>query len=141
MSDTNTIRAALLIQYPQMMKIAQKSLTILQTNDPATPLLESDIINVFIEKSKLYHNVADWAYQYDNGVILLACHFLTEAQAEATNSGVIVSQTTGRADNSSQTEFIRPSVSIFGKYSTTKYGRQWEALKETILPDNWAFVV
>lgn len=141
MSDTNTIRTALLIQYPQIFAIAKKSLLLIKTNDPTSTLLESDILNTFIEKSKLYHNPVNWGYQYDNGVILLACHFLTESQSEATNSGVIVSQTTGRSDNANQTEFIRPSVTMFGKYSTTKYGRQWEALKETILPDNWAFIV
>lgn len=138
MSDTATIRAGLIARYPQMLSIAQNAYDAVFQSDPDTTLTAYSIIDLFIEDAKLQMNDIKWQGKYDRGVILLACHFLTYSQSEAVNSGVLVQQTTGSGPGQSVTEFMRPALSNFGEYATTKYGQQWEALRNEVLKGSFS---
>lgn len=123
MSSTETIRTKLTTQYPQILALCNNS---------------TSFIDEFIEDAKLEINESIWGDKYDRGVMLLAMHYITEALPRAINSGVIVREKT---DNN-ETEYLRPSLNNFGMYSTTKYGRQFEALKNSVgRADDFAFIV
>lgn len=124
MSSTATIRAALLLMYPQFKQPVQSA--------------SADAkIDLFIEAAKLEIDATAWGTKYDRGVTLLACHLLEEAGAGEVNSGAIVRE----KDGEKETEYLRPTLKNFGTLSTTKYGRAYEALKESILPEDFAFYV
>lgn len=133
--STSEIRANLLLFYPQMYTIAINKLAKIKEINPSSTLTKENILDLFIDKSKKVHNEDIWGIHYENGVILLACHYLVESQDSATNSGIVVRNKTG-GENGNETEFLRPSLNNFKKLSTTKYGRQWEALKEEVDTDN-----
>lgn len=133
--NTEEIRANLLLFYPQMYSIAVNKLAKIKEINPSSTLTKEDILDKFIDKSKLIHNEDIWGIHYEDGVILLACHYLVESQDPAINSGIVVRNKTG-GENGNETEFLRPSLYNFGKLSTTKYGRQWEALKEEVENSN-----
>lgn len=123
MSSTETIRTKLTTQYPQILALCNNS---------------TSFIDEFIEDAKLEINESIWGDKYDRGVMLLSMHYITEALPRAINSGVIVREKT---DNN-ETEYLRPSLNNFGMYSTTKYGRQFEALKNSVgRAEDFAFIV
>ena len=134
--STSEIRANLLIFYPQMYSISINKLAKIKEIDPASTLTKENILDKFIDKAKLSHDEDIWLDHYQDGVILLACHYLVESQDSATNSGIVVKNRTGSSENGTETEFLRPSLNNFGKFATTKFGRQWEALKEKVENDN-----
>lgn len=135
MAVTNDeIRESLIISYPQMFGLAQKKLEEIKAVKPDYLGDEDSIIDNFIDKAKLEHDENKWKDKYLTGCVLLTCHFLTESQNEATNSGLLVikeTQASGSA-NGSKSEFMRPSLDNFGEFATTKYGRQWEAIRNTL---------
>lgn len=136
-STTAEIREDLIVFYPQMSDIAEAIKDKITERTPATTETINTIIDRFIDKAKKFHDVSAWGDLYDEGVILLSCHFLLEAQPKATNSGMVVKERTG---SESETEYLRPSLKHFGQFSTTKYGRAWEAMKTNIFGD-FAFVI
>lgn len=132
MPTTEEIRSELLIMYSDMWSIANNILTKNKERDPGTSLTVENILDKFIAKSLRLHKPSDWDDSFNDAVILLSCHFISEAQGKAINSGVLVKSITGSSADGAQIEYLRPSMSKFGKYATTTYGRQWEALKEIV---------
>jgi hypothetical protein len=133
MSSNSIIKAKILRQYPQMNAIVSNILVAIKTFDSGTAETIDSLFSAFIDDAKEQHDEDSWGNKYDRGVTLLTCHFISEAQPKSVNSGLIVKEKTG---SESETEYLRPSLNNFGKYSTTKYGRAWEALKDTVTSDD-----
>jgi hypothetical protein len=138
MTTTAEIREELIIQYPQMYDIAEGIFEKIQERTPSTTETVVSILNKFISKSSRLHDETTWGDSYIDGVMLLTCHFLIESQPKAVNSGMVVREKNG---SESETEYLRPALKNFGQYSTTKYGRAWEALKSQVCSGEFILIV
>jgi hypothetical protein len=121
MSSTEELRVLLYKKYPGV-----KPKTITDELTEQINMLIEDAVNI------LAVDQVRWGNLYTSGILLLSAHFITVATAGPSNSGILIETTSEMPGGKTTTKFQAGSVKNLGQYSTTKYGREFDAMEGRI---------
>jgi hypothetical protein len=121
MSSTEELRELLFKKYPGVKPPKITDALTEQIN-----MLIEDAVNI------LKLDRCRWGDLYTTGILLLSAHFITVAIAGPSNSGVLIETTSEMPGGKTTTRYQAGSVKNLGQYSTTKYGREFDAMEARI---------
>lgn len=124
-STTEQLRTTLLLKYPQFKPKF--------TNPSQEYTDEITKIELFIEDAKLECDLVIFGTSWDKAIILLTCHYLTIALPQGHTTGQITWEERQADIGKTVTKYTQDTNSL--DFSTTKYGKEFLAIKNSLFGD------